>query len=577
VEALTDGLLDAAQRHYPGTTIPAPTFGEVEVGTTVLQRVKVQLPRGTEWREVHLYETYWAPKTEGVVGLKDVIAFLWNGGSRGFINCFAHFQRALFNEMVPFNTHWRTPFYLLGTLLVLAALMVINAIILATAGRFLGLGQAATITPLARVFPLTTIANVVSCIAISFGATLFLAEISRPGATARKVAEYMDLRRSRASSRTTAKPSGGIGKPGRARRLYGFVLTYLTWIALLLTAAAIVAGATSMAYIWRVSVPVCLTLDLQSDLRILSNGMALLALLVLSLGMVGRKPLTANDGLTSRLWKRLCLYLLFCLAILIQWTLIVGVVWLALFHGRLGQPRWLCFLASSAWVWPFLIAFSALVRQLLVQYVGDVTAYISSNKIDRFEEVRQKIKALAKETASAVYSAKAQGTNAFEYGEVAIVGHSLGSVIAYDTLNRVIADDALSGRAANIIGRTSVLLTFGSPLDKIAFFFSIMSKKTRHIREQIAAVVQPLIEDVTCRNKIPWVNVFSRNDVICGSLDFYDFSDELIKDHATSVPPLPHVDKVTNAPDEDALIPLVAHVEYWSNTILWDALLNHLL
>ena len=234
----------------------------------------------------------------------------------------------------------------------------------------------------------------------------------------------------------------------------------------------------------------------------------------------------------------------------------------------LGAALWDCVcgflkgvLTSQFWIWPFLFLISAVVRNLLVQFVGDVTAYISSNKIDRFEDIRKKIKDAAKESASAVYLAKANNSDDFEYEKVAVVGHSLGSVIAYDTLNRLIADDALAAGVTGITRRTGLFLTFGSPLDKIAFFFSVMGKNTQHIREQLAAVVQPMIQDYRNRT-FRWVNVYSRNDIICGSLDFYDLP-------GTSAPP-----GVENVRDEDALIPLVAHVEYWKNLTLWKQLLG---
>jgi hypothetical protein len=212
---------------------------------------------------------------------------------------------------------------------------------------------------------------------------------------------------------------------------------------------------------------------------------------------------------------------------------------------------------------------SAQVRNLLVEYVGDVTAYVASNKVDCFDAHRTQIKALAKVSLSAVYSAKAKNSDRFEYDHVCIVGHSLGSVIAYDTLNRLIADDKLGGNPASVVERTGLLLTFGSPLDKTAFFFSVIGKTTRHIREQLATVVQPLIEDRAVRDRIEWVNVYSRNDIISGSLDFYEFSE-----------PVPagvqQVRKVVNVKDEDALVPLVAHVEYWANRKVWDELLARL-
>ena len=118
-----------------------------------------------------------------------------------------------------------------------------------------------------------------------------------------------------------------------------------------------------------------------------------------------------------------------------------------------GAALWECIcrflkgtLTSQFWIWPFLFLISAVVRNLLVQFVGDVTAYISSNKIDRFEDIRKKIKDAAKESARAVYLAKAKDSDDFEYEKVAVVGHSLGSVIAYDTLNRLIADDSLASK-----------------------------------------------------------------------------------------------------------------------------------
>ena len=44
------------------------------------------------------------------------------------------------------------------------------------------------------------------------------------------------------------------------------------------------------------------------------------------------------------------------------------------------------------------------------------------------------------------------------------VGHSLGSVIAYDALNRLLRDDAAASVALEVKKRTKLLLTFGSPL-----------------------------------------------------------------------------------------------------------------
>jgi hypothetical protein len=79
--------------------------------------------------------------------------------------------------------------------------------------------------------------------------------------------------------------------------------------------------------------------------------------------------------------------------------------------------------------------FSAKVREILVQYIGDVAIYIRPNKLDRFDEVRSEIKEAARSVASALFTSYELKTEAgapdkFQYHKIALVGHSLGSVIA---------------------------------------------------------------------------------------------------------------------------------------------------
>jgi len=571
LEQLAEGLINAAERSSPSLPVAPPKFREVRVGSTVLQRVELALPRpGADPQEVHLYECYWAPKTEGAVKLTDVISFLWDGGTHGLANFFTGFARALFGNMVNFPLSWRTPTYLLVTLAVLAALTVINAIVIGAGASLAGLGSVQKFVPAAQVQTLTAVASIVCAVAITFGAALFLAEMSRPT---------------------------------RGRSLsYGRRVRDLIWVAFVITIVTILAGAKIMALIvWVKCVPHWLTPEnFQSSVIHFSNVVVLAVILIMVLAHIveWRNVSKHKSGLregASRKEKKESqtsptLHALFYFAFLAHASTVAMIIWLACRGQAWAIPfppvlDWLCgwpthwlrwlfgaalwdcvcrflngTLTSQFWIWPFLFLISAVVRNLLVQFVGDVTAYISSNKIDRFEEIRKKIKDAAKESAGAVYLAKAKDSDDFEYEKVAVVGHSLGSVIAYDTLNRLIADDALASQTTGIVRRTGLFLTFGSPLDKIAFFFSVMGKNTQHIREQLAAVVQPMIQDYRNRT-FRWVNVYSRNDIICGSLDFYDLP-------GTSAPP-----GIENVRDKDALIPLVAHVEYWKNLTLWKQLL----
>src|SRR5260221_7225260 len=136
LEQLAEGLIRAAEVRSK------PMFREVRVGNTVLQRVELTLPRpNADPQEVHLYECYWAPMTEGAVQLRDVVSFLSDGGTRGLTNFFTGFARALFGNMVEFSLTWRTPVYLLLTLAILAALTVINAIVVGTGASLAGISS----------------------------------------------------------------------------------------------------------------------------------------------------------------------------------------------------------------------------------------------------------------------------------------------------------------------------------------------------------------------------------------------------------------------------------------------------
>lgn len=122
------------------------------------------------------------------------------------------------------------------------------------------------------------------------------------------------------------------------------------------------------------------------------------------------------------------------------------------------------------------------------------------------------------------------------YDEIVLVGHSLGSVIAFDTLNRVNhamnADDKIKALANKIKG----FVTFGSPLDKIAFFFREHTKEDQYIRRQILAhfhgfkslnlnlqeneiVVENPIKPYL--DHVRWVNFWDPKDPVSGQLDFY--------------------------------------------------------
>ncbi len=168
------------------------------------------------------------------------------------------------------------------------------------------------------------------------------------------------------------------------------------------------------------------------------------------------------------------------------------------------------------------------IRALYIQFLGDVAVYLSSHTLNEFDELRTQIRKIGRDVGCAIYRARDEGGTRHEYAGVVVVGHSLGSVVAYDTLNAVlnlemtVADDLAPGDLGlQSEDRTLRLITFGSPLDKSAFIFRTQTEKS-DVREGLAAAVQPLIECRRGKRRIRWINLFSRMDPISGPLEFYD-------------------------------------------------------
>lgn len=249
----------------------------------------------------------------------------------------------------------------------------------------------------------------------------------------------------------------------------------------------------------------------------------------------------------------------------LQWKAVTGAHSLsALFVGH--------------WVLTFLSLillglYSWALRYFLVEYVGDVAIYVSSYKVSRFEEVRTQIQNVAFSVLRQVYSSRVGGEDGGDtYSEVVLVGHSLGSVIAYDALNAAMSWDAVekSGRM-KVVERTRRLITFGSPLDKTAFLFRTQVSGQRFLREALAAQKQPLILDYQRFRPWPgfcWTNIYSRADIVSGRLNYYDLP------LTSPGQRIPYRNPVHNKVDKQAFVPFYAHVQYWKNRILRQELFD---
>ncbi|MGD0731046.1 MAG: hypothetical protein ABR956_07265 [Terracidiphilus sp.] len=235
-------------------------------------------------------------------------------------------------------------------------------------------------------------------------------------------------------------------------------------------------------------------------------------------------------------------------------------------------------------LWAALIYAALKARSLLTQYAGSLAAYLSPYKDSKFDELRGQIQQVGLDVANLIYEGfKWPDSGIPKYEKVVILGHSLGSVIAYDTLNAMINLDSARNQAGApnaVVSRTRALITFGSPLDKTAFLFRVQLNVRRNrldqegeLRETMVCAVQPLIADYKNRynpQELPhgpkWLNLWSPMDIISGHLDYYDDPK-----FAEDTP-----EHIQNMIDPQAWIPVAAHNQYWTKKLLRRTVYNEL-
>lgn len=254
-------------------------------------------------------------------------------------------------------------------------------------------------------------------------------------------------------------------------------------------------------------------------------------------------------------------------------VILSGLLTLCIILLRMPAPGWASFLAwePGQWVvWTGVAILGMGARWFILEFVGDVTAYVSAHTVNRYAEIRREIQEIARKTGKAVYGAR--DGERWRYSRVLVVGHSLGSVVAYDLLNALLREDLLGQAELEVRDRTPLFLTFGSPLNKTAYVFRTQQPRAAEIREALAAAIQPMITSYAQRPDA-WINIWSPDDWISGPLRYYDSSAAA---GTAEEEALRQARKVENLEDPEATVPGAAHNQYWANpllrTILRDAI-----
>jgi hypothetical protein len=550
LDQVAEGLRQEDASRRPDVPAGKIQVADVEIGKNRARMQRIELPLGIEGDggcDVHVYEGYWAPLTEGQVTLRNVMSFLLNAGTNGVVNGTGEFRRWLFGQYRSFVTPVRIVLYLLIALAATASLVVINTTIVTVAAARSPLVQTPSWLSDGFLGDLSTAFNVLLLFAAMFGLSLLLSSL----------------------------------RPGRWKGVLAAGLFGLTLFAIIATATAI----PCLFFLHRKQIetnpgdltvidPEILTLGrhwvsgLNAGIEILILGLAAIALIWGFHSFLRRIAAKRADKLT----EEGSAHTLSGIAVVAFALMVAGLAAeLVLFflksRGLPGLGTFHTLLRGVSW--PVLVGLSLFVRSFLIQFAGDVAIYVTPHRLDRFNELRHRIQQCVLDRAQAIYEAEVDGR---PYDKILIAGHSLGSVISYDVLNRLISEDRLAKergeKPLRVVERTGLLLTFGSLLDKTAFLFSVQgNKKTDEAREALAASVQPLICDEDLRKRLPWVNVYSPWDIFSGQLNFSDPSGTR-----------PNVSPgVVNGVDAGAQTLLAAHTEYWrKGGLIYSVLYDHL-
>ncbi|MFD3003182.1 hypothetical protein ACFS7Z_22660 [Pontibacter toksunensis] len=189
----------------------------------------------------------------------------------------------------------------------------------------------------------------------------------------------------------------------------------------------------------------------------------------------------------------------------------------------------------------------------MANLLNDVTIYNTTDAKSRFFKIRNCILDGAVQALKYLLEAKKTDDDKlkFTYGQVLVAGHSLGSQVAFDAINRLnhlVNQCEISGYQGNgacsfdpaetpVSERLIGLVTFGSPLDKIAFFFKEQVTREEYVRRQLIRNFHGFkqrnwledkpneLEIKPCERRlfeeVNWRNYWDRKDYISGSLDYY--------------------------------------------------------
>jgi hypothetical protein len=205
-----------------------------------------------------------------------------------------------------------------------------------------------------------------------------------------------------------------------------------------------------------------------------------------------------------------------------------------------------------------------LINRFLTTAIGDLAVYLGSDTLSTNFAARSQILEECTQTLLNLLGTQRDLVPDHSpccYDRVILAAHSLGSVIAYDTLNDLMSQNMASPVPGHALSRISGLFTFGCPLNKVFYFFRTRTSLKTYVLDEILYSLHNLRLRVPPPGEVHpspepfhpefrWLNAWCPMDVISGRMLFY------------------HADH--NQVIEQGFEPATAHTGYWKNPKLYD-------
>jgi hypothetical protein len=229
-------------------------------------------------------------------------------------------------------------------------------------------------------------------------------------------------------------------------------------------------------------------------------------------------------------------------------VLLAGLLWyiatigVSLFPSQVVRRTWEALVKSgslrSLLITVALVLASFYIKRFYVDFIGDIAAYTTADENSASFKIRMSI------LNDAVSKIRLILKNP-NYESVTLAGHSLGSVIVYDSLCWLrlefqVEDSNKDRITEDEYDKVRNLVTFGSPLDKVVYFFRTTVPSSQTIRMHILDEVHGLRRHATSLNdrqihdrkpfasggNFNWLNVYYPWDLVSARLSYFEDVDD---------------------------------------------------